>query len=202
MEGRAKGGNEKGAFPGEPAHPFLEEVLKGLMKEGLSSQDRRAAWEDLARKGLLEELVRLLERKAQERPEDERINLLLGEGARRMAEEAAGRPDWEDWVEKADRAYERVLGRNPENWEARFGRAALSARSPAGGGRRREGMARLEELIRWQRDKAPRPAFSKTYLLLGRLYAEKGDRDAAQRVWEEGLERFPEDQDLRRLVQR
>ncbi|HHI67936.1 MAG TPA: tetratricopeptide repeat protein [Planctomycetes bacterium] len=198
-----KGGNPGGAVPaGRASDPVLEAALGQVLKEGLSLEERARLWDDLARRGLLEEVVRALEEKAGERPDDLKILLLLGEGARRMAALAAGGPEREDWIEMADQAYERALGRNPDNWEARFGRAALLASTPAGPGRRVDGENRLKELIRWQEEKTSKQVFSKTYLLLGDLYAREGNREEARKIWERGLARFPENEELRKRLER
>jgi len=182
--------------------PILEGALGRITAEGLSFEERRAAWEDLAKRGLLKDVVRALGRMAEENPDDFRVLLLFGEGARKLSALSAGGPGREDWADKAERAYEKVLGRDPENWEARFGRAALLAGSRALEGRRRDGESRLEELIRWQEDQPPKPAFSRTYLLLGDSYRDDGDQEAARRIWQKGLERFPENEDLRRRLER
>ncbi len=198
-----KDGNPGGAVPaGRASDPVLEAALGEVLKEGLSMEERARLWDDLARRGLLEEVVRALEEKAGERPDDVKILLLLGEGARRMAALAAGGAEREDWTQMADQAYERALGRNPDNWEALYGRAALLASTPGGAGRRADGENRLKELIRWQEEKPPKPVYSRTYLLLGDLYAREGNREEARKVWERGLARFPENEDLRKRLER
>lgn len=202
--GNPVGSGEGGKVPlsGERMDPILEGALGRITAEGLSFEERRAAWEDLAKRGLLKDVVRALGRMAEENPDDFRVLLLFGEGARKLSALSAGGPGREDWADKAERAYEKVLGRDPENWEARFGRAALLAGSRALEGRRRDGESRLEELIRWQEDQPPKPAFSRTYLLLGDSYRDDGDQEAARRIWQKGLERFPENEDLRRRLER
>ena len=180
----------------------LEAALGQVLEEGLTLEERTRLWEDLARRGLLQGVVRALEEKAGERPDDLKVLLLLGEGARRMAALAAGGPERENWIQMADQAYERALGRNPDNWEARFGRAALFASTPAGPGRRVDGENRLKELIRWQEEKTSKQVFSKTYLLLGDLYAREGNREEARKIWERGLARFPENEELRKRLER
>ncbi len=199
------GGKKKEGRPlpaGQRPDPVLAAALGEVLKEGLSMEERGRLWEDLARRGLLEDVLRLLEEKTNERPEDARLLLLLGEGARKMAALAPEGPKRDAWVEKADHAYERALAGNPENWEARFGRAALLASTPAGAGRLVDGKNQLQELLRWQEDKPSKPAYSRTYLLLGDVYAREGNREEARRVWEQGLARFPENQDLRKRLER
>ncbi len=182
--------------------PLLEAALARVTAKGLSFLQRRAVWEDLERRGLLGEVVRALEGMAEENPDDFRLLLLFAEGAGRLCGALPGGPGREEWADKAERAFERVLDRTPENWEARFGRAALLAGPRASEGRREDGRARLEDLLHWQEEKTPRPAFSRAYILLGDIYREDGDLEEARRIWRRGLERFPGNEDLRMRLDR
>jgi tetratricopeptide (TPR) repeat protein len=102
---------------------------------------------------------------------------------------------------KVDAAFDRALEVAPDHWEARFRKAVGLSHGQALSGRRSEAIAQFERLVQQQSNGPSQPGWSQTYLYLGRLYAEGGQAAKAAELWRMGLQRHPDDPELRAVVQ-
>src|SRR5439155_25292705 len=101
---------------------------------------------------------------------------------------------------KIDAQYDKALELQPDHWEARFRKAVGLSYGPALSGRRSEAIAQFEHLVQQQATMPAQPGQAETYLYLGRLYEEQGNRDRAAAIWRQGLARHPLDLELQRLL--
>lgn len=96
----------------------------------------------------------------------------------------------------ADRALGRALRLDAAHWDARLLRAVLylvSEEKPY-----LEAAVRiLDSLLQDQANQESQARFAKTYVYLGDAHAALGRRDAAARLWREGLSAYPDDAELK-----
>ncbi len=94
------------------------------------------------------------------------------------------------WGE-AVQAYDAAIEVNPEHWQARFGKAFGTSMIPAFLGQRPIAIKQFEELRTMQAGGATEQHHVQTYFRLGQLYKDEGNIEKARTVWQEGLQRFP-----------
>ncbi len=101
---------------------------------------------------------------------------------------------------KADAAFDKALAADPSHWSARFTKAMSYTFWPDFLGKKKDAIAHFERLAD-QQDLMPAQAHqAQTYLYLGNLLEERGEKERARAAWERGLRRHPGDQGLRQKL--
>lgn len=108
-------------------------------------------------------------------------------------------PEKGTWSMKAMDQYKKVLDLEPEHWEARYSLAMNYSQWPEFLNKRPDAIREFETLRKMQETKTPEPHFAHTYLQLRNLYLKDNRTDDAKAVLEEGIRRFPDDEELKKL---
>jgi len=98
---------------------------------------------------------------------------------------------------KVGSAYDAAIALDPNHWQARFGRAFGLSMAPEFLGRRPEAIRQFEELKAIQSRTAPEPHHASVYFRLGTLYKDAGNVEKARAIWVDGLQLFPDNDELR-----
>lgn len=142
------------------------------------------------------ELVAAFERFAAEHPNDPQAQTALGNAYIQRLQEAKNGMEMGEWAMKADGAYDKALGLDGTNWEARFSKAVSLSFWPPLFGKQGEAIEQFE-LLREQQGKGPaQKHHAETYVFLGNLYLQQGDADKAKAIWGEGYALFPDHAEL------
>ena len=57
------------------------------------------------------------------------------------------------------------------------------------------------EILRTQQEEQPpQEKFAQTYVYLGNIYSSQGKSSEAQEIWQQGLKRFPDNEELKERV--
>jgi len=172
-----------------------------LTDPSVSWEDRRKKWIDLARAGLLDEVLALYEKQAAENPDDTKAQTALGNAYLNKLFNSPQGPEAGIWGTKADKAFDKALSLDNHNWEARYVKAVSLSNWPAFLGKRPEAIANLETLVEQQSQGPLQPHYFQTYLTLGNLYKDSGSADKALAMWQQGLALFPDNADLQKQIQ-
>jgi tetratricopeptide (TPR) repeat protein len=97
---------------------------------------------------------------------------------------------------QADQTFDQALTLDPDNWDARFWKAAALTHWPADLNKSQEIMENLSTLIDQQETRAPQPEYAQSYVLLGEQYLKAGYPDNAQQMWQRGAALYPQNEAL------
>ena len=169
------------------AASFARELLDG----DLSWEERQALWKRVADAGLMEALIAELEDQTEMDPSNPDLRNRLGQSYLQQGFLSGVGPSSMEWFQKADGAFDATLELDGEHWEARFNKAVSLSNWPAFLGKSNEAIQQFEILIDQQENRSPRPGYDQTYFFLGNMYAENGQNEKAQAVWNQGAILFP-----------
>lgn len=191
----------RASLPSDIARVPMSELLPLLRNEGLSDFDREQLFQELREAGRIDEYVAEMEKLAAEDPRNAALQTALGVAYLQKLFEVGPTPEAGIWALQADQAFDRALEIDDHNWGARFTKAVSLSNWPAFLGRGAEALENLEILLDQQEQSPPRPEFAMTYLFLGNLYQSGGERAKALETWRDGLELFPDSEELRRALE-
>lgn len=159
--------------------------------------DSAEAWKRAHAAGALDELLALFQQAAKAAPNDPEAQLQLGNAYLAYLQQDPTR--WQ-MSTRADSAFDRALELDPNHWEARFTKALSYTFWPDFLGKKPEAMRHFETLLQQQQSLPPEPQHAQTYLYLGNLLEQRGDQDKARKVWQDGAQRHPDNQELRKKL--
>ncbi len=197
--GRTPGGRE--ARTSGVAQAPMAEIFALLHNEGLTDQEQQNVFQELRDAGRMDEYVAEAERRAAAYPDDPDLQVALGVAYLQKLFEVGNTPEAGTWAVQADQAFDRALELDDTNWGARFTKAVSLSNWPAFLGRGPEAIEHFEVLLDQQEETATRPEFAMTYLFLGNLYQANGEKERALETWRDGLELFPDSDELRRALE-
>lgn len=105
-------------------------------------------------------------------------------------------PEMGLWAGKAEERWRAVLQLEPEHRDAQHSLAFSLSQYPDFMNKTGEAINEYEKVVAIQRDMDPSPGQVNVYLELFRLYQKRGDQANAYDTIQEGLERFPDNQEL------
>lgn len=192
-------GGEETAVDAETAKAqTLDRSIGRLLDPSLSDDDREKLWDELKELGLLEEAIAQLEVEAGNDPENLDLqNQLAYAYLQPIIRGGASSMEAGRWSMKADGVWDTILEADDHNWEARFSKAISYSFYPPIMGKGPEAIQHFEILVGQQANQAPQDGFEQTHLMLGNMYMQAGDTEKANAAWQTGLERFPENSELR-----
>jgi tetratricopeptide (TPR) repeat protein len=151
-----------------------------------------------AEKAKLDEAMSSLEGVLKETPRDVQAHLELAD---LYIQKLMTVPDGIErgrWSMKAVGEWNKVLEIEPDNWDAHSALGANYSFWPEQYNKRPDAIKEFETARRIQERSAPDPKYSNTYLQLHLLYKKDGKLEEAKSVLEEGLRRFPNDEELKK----
>lgn len=178
----------------------LASAMAQLNDPSMSWDDREEIWKKVRAAGLLDQVIAEFEKHAAANPKDPKAQTALGTAYLKKTEEAGNGPEAGKWATKADQAFDDALEIDPEHWDARYVKAVALSFWPPVFGKQTEAIKHFETLLGQQERQQPRDGFDSTYLMLGNMYQQLGQRDQAVATWQRGLKVFPDNADLRQQI--
>jgi tetratricopeptide (TPR) repeat protein len=155
-------------------------------------------WAKLRAAGAIDEAVRWFEQQAAANPNNPDAQTALGAAYVQQLLQSSDEAQRIEIGKQIEAQFDRALELQPDHWEARFRKAVGLSYAPVLAGRRDDAIAQFEQLVTQQANLPPTPEQAQTYLFLGRLYEQQGDRAHAATIWRQGLQRHPQDPELQR----
>lgn len=204
LDRRARGGQSTAraapagaAAGGDPAGAAA--VIDQLLRAGAGPRSEQL-WEELRALDAIDAAVARFEELAAGNPGSPDAQTLLGTAYIQQMLAANDEQQRIELGRKIEAQFDKALELQPDHWEARFRKAVGLSYGDALSGRRGAAIAQFERLVRQQENLSPQPHHAQTFLYLGRLYAEQGDRERAEEIWRRGLASHPQQQDLMRML--
>jgi TolA-binding protein len=194
---------EPQAAPKKPDAASIETEIDSLwkkMREGDATADETAKLFQLLREhpevvdGRIAELLKDVD--ANPRDTEKRMSL-----ARQYLLKLLSVPDGPErgaWSMKSIEQYKAVLDVDPNHWEARYSLAFNYSAWPDFLNKTPDAIKEFETLRKIQESQTPDPKHAGTYLQLSKLYQKTGKTAEATQALEEGLRRFPDDEELKK----
>lgn len=193
-----------GTEPPSKTSQLTQDELDALRKKvfaGDSTDDEEAEFWEAAktRPDLLKGIIADLEKKVGDAPRDidARMNLARGYLAKLFT--ATYGPEMGLWAGKAESQWKAVIDVEPNHWDAHYSLAFSYSQYPDFLNKRPDAIREFEALRKIQEASTPEPRHANTYLQLRNLYLKDNRTEDAQKVLDEGLRRFPDDEELKKL---
>ncbi len=184
----AKPGGSRDEEPVEAASAFAS-----LLAGELSDVEEQALWKRLGEQGLADEVLALFEQAVDEDPTNPDKRSDLGLAYLNRIQEVGNGPAAGVYATKADQAFDAALEYAPDHWDARFNKAVALSFWPPVFGKQSAAIEQFEHLVQQQSGLAPQGSHATTHLLLGNMYQQIGDAQAALEAWQLGASLFPDD---------
>jgi tetratricopeptide (TPR) repeat protein len=177
----------------------FDELLKKMTSGAATADDKERFWE-LAREkpALLADLIKQFEKSVADAPRDKEAHRNL---AQAYLVKLMAVPDGMEkglWSNKMIGQEKAILDIDPEDWDARFSIGINYSFWPEQFNKRPDAIKEFETLRKIQETKTPDPKHAQTYFQLRQLYLKDGKTDEAKAVLDEGLRRFPDDEELKK----
>jgi tetratricopeptide (TPR) repeat protein len=175
-------------------------ALQKKVFEGDATTDEQARfWELLRLKPeLLADAMKRLEKAVADNPGDHEARMKLSRAYLAKLFTVPDGPEKGVWSMKAMEQYRKVLEADPNHWEARYSLAFNYSQWPDFLNKRPDAIREFETLRKIQENATPEPQHARTYFQLRQLYLKDGRTEDAKAVLEEGVRRFPDDEELKK----
>jgi tetratricopeptide (TPR) repeat protein len=187
----------------DPADPALRIEFRNLRKkffdEQASSEEQQRYWELSKAPGFLDALLAEQEAVVAKAPGDLEARMVLGDDYVSKLFTVPMGPEMGVWGGKAEGQWKDILRQDESHWQARFNLAFSWSQYPDFLNKAPDAIREFETLRRQQEGRSAEPRFAATYLQLRMLYVKQGNEPKAREALEEGLRRFPEDAELKKL---
>ncbi len=182
-----------GAGSGSGPAPFDRKAVWTDLR-GTNAWENGAAWKKVHDAGQMDELLKEFEAYAEANPNEPKAHMELAN-----AYLAALQFDQTKWPlsQKADAEFDKVLTLDSNHWEARFSKAVSYTFWPDFLGKKKEALQHFETLVEQQKTLPVQPHHAQTYLFLGNLLEQRGNKERAREIWQQGAQRHPDSQELK-----
>jgi len=201
---RAAGGAPSTGEPPKVAKAGMSaadfDALKAKMYSGQATTDEQAEfWEALReRPELLADVMKQLEKTAADSPRDKEAHRNLAQAYLLKLMSVPDGMEKGVWSNKMIGQEKAILDIDPNDWDARYSVALNYSFWPEQFNKRPDAIKEFETLKKVQETQNVDPKHAKTYLQLRNLYLKDGRTDDAKNVLDEGLRRFPDDEELKK----
>jgi tetratricopeptide (TPR) repeat protein len=175
-------------------------AMMSLNDPTLSQEKRQAIWKEIADAGALDDVLAMYEQRANDDPRNAAAQVDLGRAYLQKVFKAGGGPEAGVWATKADKSFDNALAIDDRNWDARFQKAVSLSFWPPMLGKQNEAIQNFETLIAQQGGQASKPEFAQSYLFLGNMYTQIGDKEKALSTWQAGLALFPGNAQIQKQI--
>lgn len=177
----------------------FEALAKKVMEDAATADEQARFWALLREKPeILADWMKRAEKAVADAPRDK-------EAQRRLAEVYLAKlmsvPDGIEkgiWSNKMIGVEKTILDIDPNDWDARFSIATNYSFWPEQFNKRPDAIKEFETLRKVQESQTPEAKHAQTYFQLRQLYLKDGRTDDAKAVLDEGLRRFPDDEELKK----
>jgi RNA polymerase sigma factor (sigma-70 family) len=156
--------------------------------------------------GELDQAIAGLQQREAANPDDPEIPTTLGEAllikvqAILYAKDNPSGDEGRILLTQAMQDFDAALKIDPQNWEAQFVKYSTMQNWPVNPQTDNQVIQQLTKLIDQQQTMPSQPQFAQTYFVLGEEYQKIGQPDKAQATWQLGLQEFPNDLSLRKII--
>jgi len=181
-----------------PRKADLESLLAEIFASDTPFERESEIWKELREAGLAEKALARIRERAEANPSDPDLQVELGSAYIQQLLSLPDGPERGTLAMNADLAFDTALALDEHHWEARFMKATSLSFWPPIFGKQEEAIHQFERLrIQQEESGEIRDEYAQTYLFLGNLHLQRGDRDAAVEAWRQGLLLFPESDEIR-----
>jgi tetratricopeptide (TPR) repeat protein len=184
----------------EAIHKAVDNLL--FAKNGL---EKHNLFQQLIKSGQIDTAIAELKQRAMDNPSDPEIPTTLGEALlnkiRQLHE--SGNVDTDEMgilAMQADQSFNSALKIDPANYEAQLVKSISQTFWPVNPARDGQVVQTLSGLIDRQETMPVQPDFAQACLYLGNEYQKIGQMEKALATWQLGLQKFPNNSDLRSKV--
>jgi tetratricopeptide (TPR) repeat protein len=181
------------------AEARLQEALETFFDPDVPPNEKQGKWTELAKAGLLDNVVAVLEENVEENADDPEAHAQLGHAYTQKIF-TVSEVEKMRWAMQAHWSYDEAIQLDDHHWEARFSKAVSYSFAPPIFGLQPKAIEHFEVLRTQQVEQAPQKRFADTYELLGNMYQNSGNRTKAVEVWRQGANLYPDDNSLRDKV--
>ncbi len=176
----------------------LDGLLAELLDGDLPYDRQQELWAEIRDAGLLDQAVAAIKARAEAASGDPDMQVELGNAYLQQLMVAPPGPEKGELATLADEAFAAAIEIDDQHWDARFQKATSLAFWPPIFGKQDQAIAEFEELRSQQESSGiVEDGHAQTYLYLGNLHLQRGDFAKARDVFRSGLDRFPEDDQIR-----
>lgn len=182
-----------GTPTGVPVEPPFDEqaALERLLAGDLDEGEAQRLWRQAADHGAADALLQAFEERVEADPTNPDARVDLGVACLQRIQEVGNGPLAGVYATRADQAFDAALAIDERHWDARFHKAVALSFWPPVFGKQGAAIQQFEVLVAQQAGSVQKPAFARTHLLLGNMYAQMGELEKAQAAWRHGAELFP-----------
>ncbi|MGD0061426.1 MAG: tetratricopeptide repeat protein [Verrucomicrobiia bacterium] len=188
------------ASPRTTAKPSVaatfSQPLQTLVSPQATFAQKQAAWKLLRDTGQLDQAIAQLQQAVKDDPSVAEYSAALGQAYLQKLGTTQDIRQQSILAMEADQTFDQALTLDPDNWDARFYKAAALTHWPAGLNKSQEIMENFSTLIDQQETRPPQPEYAQSYVLLGEQYLKAGYPDNAQQMWQRGAALFPNNEAL------
>lgn len=193
-----------GAAKAADRKALLEEMksLQEKVFDGTATDDEQQRFWELARTAsVVDEMMKTLEEKVKDRPEDTAARMQLAQAYIAKLLSIPPGPEQALWSNKAVAQWQTVLKQEPDNWDARYSVAFNWSMWPDFLNKTPDAIREFEKTREVQERQTADPKHAQTYLQLSRLYQKQGKSDKAKDALKAGLARHPDDAELKKALE-
>ncbi len=180
--------------------PSFSAELRTLVSPQASYTQKQAAWKQLRDSGQLDQAIGQLEQAVKNEPSVAEYSAELGRAYLQKLGATQDIRQKSILAMQADQTFDEALKLDPNNWDARFYKAAALSRWPAELNKLQEVMVNLSTLIDQQEARPAQPEYAQSYVLLGEQYLKSGYPDNAKEMWQRGAALFPQNEELQKKL--
>ncbi len=189
------------AQPKAAAGPDVGAAMERLLAGDVPWEESQQLWKEIAAAGKLDELVKLMEERAAARGNDPEAQTQLGLAYLQKVFRVGGGPEAGVWATKADKAFDAALAVDDTHWMARFQKAVSLSFWPPMMGKQPDAVKQFETLVAQQEASGLKQSgYNQTYLFLGNMHLQMGDKQKALAAYNKGLAQFPNDPELLKKI--
>jgi tetratricopeptide (TPR) repeat protein len=197
-------------LPPEPIPLVDDSTVRDLsMDQILAFFEGREAFEEegelmyqaLRDAGRMDEYVAAVEARVEADPTDSELHTDLGHAYLQKLFGLGATPEAGQVAMMADEAFDAALELDPRNIEARFTKSVALSNWPPFMGKTGEAIEGFEILIAQIEEPGSGHEIPEAYLFLGGVYQRSGEQEKAIETWRSGLDRHPDNEELRAQVE-
>jgi len=189
----------KNANAAAGADAEFEELRKKVLAGEATNDDLAKFFAELREKPeILAGLIKDAEQSVKDRPRDKEAHRAL---AGVYLQKLMSVPDGMEkgvWSNKMIGEEKAIVDIDPEDWDAHRSIATNYSFWPEQFNKRPDAIKEFEACRKIQEARTPEPKFASTYLQLRQLYLKDGRTEDAKKVLDDGLVRFPDDEELKK----
>ncbi len=177
-----------------------EDWFAAITSGNLDRGEIQKLWDQALAAGKVDDLIELFKDRAEADPTNPDAQNALGDAYIQKVQTLGSSPQAGAVALRADKAFTKALELDPNHLNARRSKAIALSFWPPVMGKQTECVQQFEVLIEKQNLVPVEPDHMQAYLLLGNMHMQMGKFDQARAVWENGLLRFPGNENLMRQL--